>query len=503
MRMRILLTGLRVIFVILVCVRGAQSQGPRLASGGPVVLRRRKWLSFERSAFGASPAEDTVATNHSVVIIDPISAVETCDSSFKGYYIAEMDLLDWEPTVAPKFMSVLTGYEPPASSTGRLGGIAAGGANEGRLRSDLRAAAMDALPDRSLCLAATAFALGKAYDGNAFADLSVTGRLTFARFRAQPPRVADILPCVRQQLSATGIADAQVQTAVGRALDRAYSVIRILRAGGWRIACPERDLLSPRYFAVSGEDDLPHRPVNVPSAEFPQYDLDVSVPRKSMLPITPPPLSVHTRYMIAHTMPPQGAEAASCAPMGRTVPADRVPVLATDAEVILYIHGMDSRLEEALSFTHQIQAIGLKRHKNYTVVSMDLPTSGYADNIDHTTIAPLTDDGAAGGGIGFALGFSVNGYLVPILDFDENFIVSFVNKLDEKLGSNHPLTNRLVAIVGGSLGGNLSMRLGRPRSDALWITNIVSWSPASIWPSKADPISLDGKIGRASCRERV
>src|SRR5258708_33557308 len=99
MRMRILLTGLRVIFVILVCVRGAQSQGPRLAPGEPLVLRQPKSCYFERPALGASPAEDTLATNHSVVIIDPISAVETCESSFKRYYIAGIAVLDWEPTV--------------------------------------------------------------------------------------------------------------------------------------------------------------------------------------------------------------------------------------------------------------------------------------------------------------------------------------------------------------------------------------------------------------------
>ena len=81
--------------------------------------------------------------------------------------------------------------------------------------------------------------------------------------------------------------------------------------------------------------------VNVPSAEFPQYDLVVNVPRR-----IGPSLPVHTRYMIAHTFAPSGADPASCAYTGHKVPADRVPVLASNAEVILYIHGMDSRLKE-------------------------------------------------------------------------------------------------------------------------------------------------------------
>src|SRR5437899_3304190 len=80
------------------------------------------------------------------------------------------------------------------------------------------------------------------------------------------------------------------------------------------------------------------------------------------------------------------------------------------------------------------------------------------------------------------LAFSPNGSTAPLVDFDENFIVSFVNTLDQLV----PVTRRLRAIVGGSLGGNMAMRLGRPRADAPWVTNVVPWSPAAIWPSFAD-----------------
>jgi pimeloyl-ACP methyl ester carboxylesterase len=138
---------------------------------------------------------------------------------------------------------------------------------------------------------------------------------------------------------------------------------------------------------------------------------------------------------------------------------------------------MDSRLEEALDIAHALHALGRQRNKNYTVISMDLPTSGYADNIDYNRIAPLTAAGHANG-----LGFAPNRYVVPIVDFDENFIVNFVNTLDGSTG----VTRHEIYPIGGSLGGNMAFRLGRPRPDAPWIKTVVPWSPAAIWPSIAD-----------------
>ena len=430
----------------------------------------------------------TIATNHAIV--DPSNVAESCDVSPHGYFIAPPDLLDWTPTDAPQFKEALTNYEPPASPTraqynpGALSSNNSSikpsiGANEGRLRADLRDTAAHRNPVASLCASAAAFALGNTSDGNAFADLSVTGRHTFAAFRAQPPQDAQIVACLQNNARTKSLPAASLQHAADAALDRAYRVLNIVRAGGWASpnVCAERNALG--YIAVSGEDDQPHRPVNVPSAEFPQYDLDVLVPRPSG-----PPLSVHTRYMIAHTFPPAGDQLASCASTGRNIPVDRAPVLAPDAIVFLYIHGMDSRLEEALDLAHALHALGRQRHKNYTVISMDLPTSGYADNIDYNAIAPLTADGHAGGGFNLVDGltFAPNKYVVPVVDFIENFVVNFVNTLDRSTG----VTHHAIYPIGGSLGGNMSFRLGRPRQDAPWIKTVVPWSPAAIWPSLAD-----------------
>jgi pimeloyl-ACP methyl ester carboxylesterase len=195
--------------------------------------------------------------------------------------------------------------------------------------------------------------------------------------------------------------------------------------------------------------------------------------------------------MIAHTNPPAAEQLGACGNDGHIVPADRPPVLTPDAEIFLYITGMDSRLEEALDLTHALHKLGQERHKNYTVISMDLPTSGYADNLDQTLIQPLPYDGYAGGGL-TGLEFTPNKYNAPIVDFIEDFIVSFVNTLDRQYPSLH-LTQHQIVPIGGSLGGNMAFRLGRPRSDAPWITTVVPWSPAAIWPSLDDnPVSHAG-----------
>jgi hypothetical protein len=454
----------------------------------------------------------TVSTNHR--LINPSPDPERCVSTPDGYFVAPPDLLDWTPTDAPPFNYLLTNFHPSASSSSPIcadpflcpgcpqqpstcqptrssytpltasaaqqPGSLRIGANEGRLRTDLRDAAGRANPIESLCKAATAFATGDATSGTALADLSVTGRRAFTAFRARPPQESDVLACLRSDSRVKTLPASKLKAAAGAALDRAYRVLTVLRVGGWPVACPERGALG--YIAVSSEDDLPHRAVNVPSSEFPQYDISFDVPRKS----GGSPLRVHTRYMIAHTVPPAAAAAASCAYAGLKVPAERAPALASDAEVIVYLHGLDSRLEEALLLARELHALGHQRGKNYTVVSVDLPTSGYADHLDHLSIAPLDASGHAGGSFNLAEGltFAPNRYDAPLLQFDEDFVVAFVDALDDALG--HQLKPRIKALVGGSLGGNLAMRLGRPRADARWIVGVVPWSPGSIWPSFAD-----------------
>jgi pimeloyl-ACP methyl ester carboxylesterase len=404
----------------------------------------------------------TIAQDYQFVTPPP----EPCDPPDpRGYVIPPPDMLDWTPTKSIGDYTFL-GFRPPQPATRSMynspsaanpGAPASTlGANEGRLRGEIRAVAATRDPLISLCKAAQMFTYNRPASantpsdrdfGNAFADLSVTGKEAFSKFMHLPPTEA-ILRGHRECAGASA-------SSIAMALDRAYSVANALRSPH---DSSERRALG--WIAVSGEDDQPYRPVNVPSngGRFPEFQLRVNVPNFG--------LPVNTRYMIAHARnPPPFSRPAT--PLvdggaGRRVPADPLPALANDADVILFIHGMDSRLEEADVLTKALHRLG---GRNWTVISMDLPTSGYADNIDHRKISPIS---------------AVTCHFTPVVDFIEEFIVAFVDTLDGQLRGQ--LKPRIRAVVGGSLGGNMAMRLGR-RPNTQWIANVVPWSPAAIWPS--------------------
>jgi hypothetical protein len=208
----------------------------------------------------------SVATNYRIMTMGP---AEQCDATPSGYFIAPAELLDWDQTAAPPFMDALTNYHPPDNAPRRPDYNPAAlanpdrnvrpniGANEGRLRADLRNAAARRNPVESLCRSAEAFSLGNASDGNAFADLSVTGRRAYAAFRAQPPQEAQILACLQNNPRTKALSADVLQFAATRAFDRAYQVAKVIRTGGWAKpgVNPERQPLG--YIAVSGEDDQP------------------------------------------------------------------------------------------------------------------------------------------------------------------------------------------------------------------------------------------------------
>lgn len=354
---------------------------------------------------------------------------ETCDnpdnfSSGQRTGIVPLEVVNGAPTrvyFAPVTPPRLLDMTPPPGTP-----IAAGaqinvpaarniGANEGRLIAELRAAAAAAQPLNSLRLAAARFSAGDPVLGNAFADLSATGRRSFAAFRQALPGEA----------FCQSLGGPNIQNGCRTALDRAYRVANFLRTGqrgdtpalkAAKVA--ERNALG--WIAVSGEDDSPHRPVNVPSSDFPQYDLVVVVP--TPLSGASQVLPVRTRYTIAQSQTPGN---------------------------------------------------------NLVVIGMDLPTSGYADNLDYNLVSrleligaprrlPLTND---------PYDFAASG-ATPLLDFIETFIVVFANTLDRSV----PIKNNIKAVMGGSLGGNMTFRLGR-LPNVPWLPRFVVWSPASIWDS--------------------
>lgn len=417
----------------------------------------------------------TIATNNQDVSPPPqgTSVEPICDAptvwtpdpaTATQYILAPANMLDWMPHISQGDYT-MQGFRPATPPTrdmyrskpGTIQGAPGStlGANEGRVRDELRAVAKKKDPINALCQSAKMFTRNKpardadtpsdAEFGNAFADLSVTGKATFAEFVRLHPTA--------ETLKANAACSGATDAALGMALDRAYTVARVLRLPH---DSAERKKL--HWIAVSGEDDQPYRPVNVPSTDFPQFQIEVKVPKWG--------ITVNTRYMIAHrkapTFPTARAALVDGGP-GRRVPADPLPAIASDAEVLLFIHGMDSRLEEAIDLSKAMHS--LPDGKNWTIISLDLPTSGYADNIDPGAISPAAE---------------VACHNTPVVDFIEDFIVAFVNAVDDKVQGQ--LKPKIQAVVGGSLGGNMSMRLGR-RPNTPWVRHVVPWSPAAIWPS--------------------
>ena len=299
------------------------------------------------------------------------------------------------------------------------------------------------IPSSGNCQDAKAQAIAVA---QALADLSVTGQAAFRSFQKLNPTTdaarASLVEAVTVRLKKEGfVPNAEdVRGAVEKTVRRAMEV-------GWAIRGPEQHRAERRaglgWIAVSGEDDPPHRPVNIPSAPYPQYNMMVNVKGRS----------VETRYILASKFIHDTRSADLS-----TIPVDPVhPKI--DGDIILFIHGDSSRAEEALDLIPQLQD-----RKPLTVIAMDLPSSGYASMIDHTEVAPWEKSNWN------------TGY--PILEFIEEFVVSFVSELEARQPG---VQKQIVAIIGGSLGGNMALRLGERNPP--WLRNIVSWSPASSWIS--------------------
>lgn len=317
----------------------------------------------------------------------------------------------------------------------------------------LKAPSQPSVPDRAV----------KVELGIALADLAVTGREAYRALGRGLDRAA-VEKETERRLRTDSITPAagQIRDVVDKVLDRAYAVAWALRG-----PAAQRPALRERlgWIAVSAEDDTPHRPVNLPPPPYEQYEL----------PVRSGGLTLSTRFFIASAVEPA---AARIPPQKRALPPDPVPEVPRDHEVILFLHGHSSGADEALAIVPDLLEEGRRRKKKYSIVSIDLPNNGYSETFDHTRVAPTnattyprvpTDNGPIE---------------TPILTFIENFVVAFVNRLDKVT----PVKKRFAAVIGGSLGGNLGLRLGR-RSDLGrngWLGRaIVSWSPASVWMPKA------------------
>ncbi len=291
------------------------------------------------------------------------------------------------------------------------------------------------------------------------ADFAVSGRSAYERFRRSPPTDAGLVARVRAAIPSRGASfgidpseatDEVIERSVAAVLDRAYRVAWALRGNPGQRAALRRDL---RWIGVSGEDDTPDRPVNVPSAPFPQYDLDVDVNGHP----------VRARFMLASPGEEDWPEDVD----ERGLPPEPDPYIPDDHEIIVFLHGHSSRLEEALDLVPHLHSEGLARGKRYTVLAVDLPGAGYTRVPDHQEILPVM----------------ASRYNHPALRFLEDFVVAFLRTLDGRMR----VLDRVAAVIGGSLGGNLCLRLGRwAGRPEEWLRTICAWSAASLWSSVLD-----------------
>jgi pimeloyl-ACP methyl ester carboxylesterase len=318
----------------------------------------------------------------------------------------------------------------------------------------------------------------------AVAQLGVTGRTSYENFvRWVPggngPQDTDLVQAVKGLFPNAKFDPAALQAAAHSVLDTAYTTLWAIRSNdpGWRAF---RSSLG--WIAVSGFDDTPHRPVNVPTAPYPQYDIDLDVPYTD--PSKAGTFSVTTRYMVAsaHTFvgpidPEKSSfidplpnllqapiEPFSSTPAPRTIPKD-LAIIPAGNKIIIYIHGGGSRAEEAVNMANWLIAEGHAAGEEYTVISFDLPNSAYGTSFD----------------VGRVVG-SYNHQNLYILGFDQSFIIQFIETLDLQLGN---VKGRIAAVMGGSLGGNMSaLMTDHYDQNHGYLNTIVAWSVTATSPSK-------------------
>jgi pimeloyl-ACP methyl ester carboxylesterase len=254
------------------------------------------------------------------------------------------------------------------------------------------------------------------------ADLLVTGRKARAKW--------DKAKLDRKSLGALrgGIKKGQtgdVDGAWKRIWDRLDAVTAHLDLSGPRpLFSPRED---PHWIATCAEVDLPRGPVNVPRSGHPEKTITLTVEA-----IGDRPFDV--RYVA-------------------------IGDLAKAKRVVLYLHGLGSRAEEAVATGQAL----VRLDPTAAVISPDLPWNGY------TTAPALHDDALfLDYGRDVATRF-------PALEALAAFVRAFVEAT--KIGP------RLSCVAGGSLGGTLTMRMTLPES-ALRPPRAAFWSPAGLWEAQ-------------------
>jgi pimeloyl-ACP methyl ester carboxylesterase len=139
------------------------------------------------------------------------------------------------------------------------------------------------------------------------------------------------------------------------------------------------------WIAVSGEEDMPARPTNVPAPPFEQCEMPVTVPAAG----SRPALTLQTRFIIASPLVPFATRRPHT--LRELPPAPELDV-PDDNSVILFLHGHMSGAEEALTIIPDIHRAGLARGTKFSVISVDLPNCGYSESFNHENVSIGSDE---------------------------------------------------------------------------------------------------------------
>jgi pimeloyl-ACP methyl ester carboxylesterase len=379
--------------------------------------------------------------------------------------------------------------------------------HEGRLIRELRAAAKLRDPDTILAWSATEFfksarartredaEVAKAL-ATAMADLAASGRASYEKLHGGVNMLA-IEGTTRLRIEARvgppAATDDEIASAMSKALDRAFAVAWALRG-----PVAQRPALRGRlgWIAVSAEDDMPHRPVNMPAPPYEQFEVRVRTRGA-----TGGDLWLSTRYFVANAVDDDALALATVPVATRRAPNNPIPNIPADHEVLLFLHGHSSGAEEALAIVPHLLEQGLRRGKRFSVLSFDLPNNGYSETFAHASVA-------APEATTFPFWATDNHPIAtPVLDYIEDFVVAFVDAVEDvlTLQGMPRVKDRIAAVFGGSLGGNLGFRLGRRANPPPWLQRaaIVAWSPASVWKAmvKAEATHEGPRVARDNYRD--
>lgn len=257
----------------------------------------------------------------------------------------------------------------------------------------------------------------------AMADLAAAGGEAARTLAHDRPQVSDVAALASARLTGVLASDPELRAHASQVVERARKVSRYLeRDASGRRELEGREPELRAWIGVSGEDDPPARPVNVPFTSHLQRTCVVRVGEQVL----------RVRYTIAG---------------------------ATDggAPIVLVLHGHSSKAEEVDRLVEVLAGKEERGRAKYCVISPDLPSCGYTTRLDHAAIADVHAPGA------------------PLLEFHEAFVEAFVRAVCDQLD----VPPKVACVAGGSMGGNLVLRLAEARP--AWIERYAAWSPASVW----------------------